>query len=83
VAMVALSHWSPRLVQWLGHLGTLSFGVYLVHLIWVNVFREVGRRVTSPDPVWFYPAVAVAAFAASYASAVLANRTRLGKVLFP
>jgi peptidoglycan/LPS O-acetylase OafA/YrhL len=83
VAMVALTPWSPRVVQSLAKLGTLSFGVYLVHMLFVVLFRDVGRRFASPDALWFYPAVAVLAFVTSYAVAVVGNRTRLGKVLFP
>lgn len=83
VAMVALTPWSPKLIQMLGKLGTLSFGVYLVHLLFVVSFREVGKRYVSPDVIWFYPAVAALAFVTSYAVAVAGNRTKLGKVMFP
>lgn len=83
VAMVALSPWSPPAVTRLAKLGTLSFGVYLVHLLFVTLFRELGGRIASPAALWFYPAVAVLAFAASYGCAVAFNRTRVGKVLFP
>ncbi|HEX8912239.1 MAG TPA: acyltransferase family protein [Humisphaera sp.] len=83
VSLVALAPWSPAPVRWLARLGTLSFGVYLCHLLFVTLFRELGGRVVPAGHAAFYPAVTVLAFAASYSAAVLANRTRAGKVLFP
>lgn len=83
VAMVALTPWSPRFVRVLAKFGTLSFGVYLVHLLFVVLFREIGKQFAPTSAIWFYPAVAALAFATSYGVAILANRTKAGKVLFP
>lgn len=83
VTGIALAPWSPWIVRKLATLGTLSFGVYLVHFMYVTALRELGKRVASPTEIWFYPAIVVVAFVLSYATAIAANRTKWGKVLFP
>lgn len=84
VTSIALAPWSPRIVQKLAVFGTLSFGVYLVHLLFVTTLRELGRHAgISPAQIWFYPAVTVVAFGLSYACAITARKTRWGKLLFP
>ena len=84
VAMMALSHWSPRFVQVLARWGMLSFGVYLVHLLFVTLIRELGYKAgMTGGRIWFYPAVALAAFMASYACTMVMSRHRLGRLLFP
>jgi peptidoglycan/LPS O-acetylase OafA/YrhL len=83
VAMIALVPWSPGWIRVLARFGTLSFGVYLVHLLCVVVIREVGRQYVSPSRILFYPVVVFTAFTFSYAIAITLNRTRWGKILFP
>ena len=83
VTGIALAPWSPMLVRSLAKLGTLSFGVYLVHLLFVTTFRELGKKIASPTDIWFYPAVVLLSFVLSYACAILCSKSRLGKVLFP
>ena len=82
-AGIALSHWSPKFVRVLAKYGTLSFGVYLVHMLFVTLFREVGGMYIPTSKLWFYPAVAVLSFFCAYAVSIVCNKSRLGKVLFP
>jgi peptidoglycan/LPS O-acetylase OafA/YrhL len=83
ISLIALSTWSPWFVRKLAWFGRLSFGVYLVHLLYVSLFRDMGGWWFDIRHVAFYPVVTLLAFVASYATAVLANRVAWAKFLFP
>jgi peptidoglycan/LPS O-acetylase OafA/YrhL len=81
--VVSLAPWSPLFVQWLAKLGTLSFGVYLLHLLMVQVTREATARWYGPVGLGGVLVQTAVAFVASYACVYACSRGRLGKLLFP
>lgn len=46
--------WLPRVI---GRLGRLSFGVYLVHVLFCEALQSVGKRLDMPETWWFDLAV--------------------------
>lgn len=69
----------PRAVD---ALAKLSFGIYLSHVLFIDVLAELGFHALAFDPVWAVAAVSAAVFALSAAlSWALSKLPGLGKIL--
>ena len=69
----------PKIVD---RLAGLSFGIYLCHVLVIELLEDRGLHVLAFDPVWWTPVLAVLVFAiASLAAAVLRKIPGLGKYL--
>ncbi len=81
--VISLAPWSPLIVQLLAKLGQLSFGVYLVHFLFVHVSREVVAKLVGPVGLTGVLAQTALVFVISYVCVFACSRTKWGKLLFP
>lgn len=69
----------PKIVEWMA---SCSFGIYLVHVLVLEVLEGRGIHALAWDPVWAVPVLSAAVFAISLAvSAVLRRLPAVGKYL--
>lgn len=72
-------HKLPRLVQWLAG---LSFGIYLIHAMVIELLADRGIHVLTCNPVWFVPVLTAAIIAISAVAAFLLSKLPvIGKYL--
>ena len=71
-----------RLPKMVDRLAKRSFGIYLSHVLVIDLLAALGCHCLTLDPVWFLPVLSAAVFALSAAlTAVLAHIPVLGKIL--
>ena len=67
---------------WAAWLADRSFGVYLIHVLVLELLAEAGWDVLAFAPAWWTPVLALAVFAVSaLAAAILQKVPLLGKYL--
>ena len=71
-----------RLPKAVAHLARCSFGVYLSHVLIIELLAQAGITALTGDPVWMLPVLSAAVLAVSWAvSAILGHIPVLGRYL--
>jgi len=79
MGMVLIAFWPARhpVLLWLSRLGRYSYGMYLVHMIFVDFFKTLRTAVLHLAPSWWYDLLTLASCVLlSLAAAVVLSRFR-------